>query len=726
MSAVTADPARQEALRSLAGDLGVELEYWDVQGRRHEASTDALLATLRAMGHEADDLADVDAIRAEHDRDLAHQVIEPVVVAELGAPIAFGLRVPAGRVGGPVEVRIVLEGGTGELVHPVDLRTTPAQPRTYGAHDVVEHHVELADGDALALASGYHRLEVRGASASVAVAHLLVAPAQVPRFAPTDRYWGVFAPAYALPGGSGIGAHLGQLAALAERIDTFGGKLVGTLPLLASWLDEPFDPSPYAPVSRRFWNELFVDLAALPELAALDDLRANLDGLRSIGHAANAKSRRFDYRHQHGYVHGVLEGVIGAIDRWPAGLRAAYETWRAVHPDVERYAMFRAYAQRTGTAWQAWPDGPRTGTIAASEVDPDVVAFHTYAQYAMGRQLHGLADDLRGRGQRLYLDLPVGVGGGGFDTWIDPSGYAWGAGTGAPPDDFFTEGQDWGFPPVLPTAARRGGHRELAAVLRHHLQVCGVLRLDHVMGFHRLYWVPQGAGAKQGVYVRYPSHELYAVLAIEAHRHEAVVVGENLGTVLPEVTQAMTRHGLLGMHVLEFNQPDWAGAEPVPADGDQLSSFGTHDTPTFAGWVHGFDIDQRHQLGLVSDDQAAGERVARRRQVDNLVGFLRARGYPVDAGDRASQDDVDLARLEAVLRFLGDSDAPAVLVSIDDLWLERDPQNVPGTPVDRPNWVQRSPQTLDELLGDDRVAGVLHALQGCRLGSHVRAGGGTP
>ena len=533
----------------------------------------------------------------------------------------------------------------------------------------------------------------------------------------------MFAPAYSLPGGSGIGAHLGLLAGLAERIDPLGGKLVGTLPLLASWLDEPFEPSPYAPVSRRFWNELFVDLAALPELVALDDARANLDGLRSIGHAANAKSRLFDYRHQYGYVHGVLEGVIGAVDRWPAALRAEYEGWQATHPEVERYARFRAYARQAGTGWQQWPARARGGELDATDVDPDVVAFHTYAQYAMARQLGALADDLRAREQRLYLDLPIGVGGDGYDTWVDPDRFAWGAGTGAPPDEFFTEGQDWGFPPVLPAAARRSGHQAFAAVLRHHLQVCGLLRLDHVMGFHRLYWVPQGADAREGVYVRYPNRELYAVLAIEAHRHRAVIVGENLGTVLPEVTEAMTRHGLLGMHVLEFNQPDWAGAEPVEADGDQLSSFGTHDTPTFAGWIHGFDIDHRHELQLLDDDQAVEERVRRRQQVENLSGFLRARGYPVDAGGRPSPVEADRALLDAVVSFLGDSDAPAVLVSLDDLWLEPNPQNIPGTPVDRPNWVQRSPHTLDELFGDDELVAVLRDLQDRRLGSFVRAGG---
>lgn len=722
-----ADPDRQVALRTLASDVGVELAYWDVQGRHHEASTESLLGVLRAMGHRADVLADIDALQVERDAEQATRSIEPVVVMDHGGDLALVLRRPASTPAVRVEVVIAIEGGSAEVVVPVDLADVPGRPTTIGSHPVVEHDLRLATAEIAGLPFGYHDLEIRGLGATAAIARLLVAPRQVPRFGSTDRLWGVFAPAYALPGGTGIGAHLGNLGALAERIDGAGGKIVGTLPLLATWLDEPFDPSPYSPISRVFWNELYADLGALPELAALDDARANLDGLSTIGHAANAKSRLFDYRHQYGYVHGVLEDLIGAHDRWPDPLRSDYAAWRAEHPEVERYARFRAFARATGAGWHEWPDRQRAGDLTAADVDADVVAFHTYAQYAMSRQLGDLAGDLRSRGQRLYLDLPIGVGGDGYDTWVDPGAYAWGAGTGAPPDEFFTEGQDWGLPPVLPDEARRTGHAGFAAVLRHHLQVCGVLRLDHVMGFHRLYWVPQGAGARDGVYVRYPSRELYAVLAIEAHRHESVVVGENLGTVLPEVTEAMATHGLLGMHVLEFNQPDWAGAEPVGADAEQLSSFATHDTPTFAGWVHGFDIDQRHELQLLSDDQAIDERTRRRQQVENLRGYLGARGLVPDVGPRASQTDADHALLEAVVRFLGESEAPAVLLAIDDLWLEPNPQNIPGTPADRPNWVQRSPKTLDELFDDATVDRLLRAVQECRLGSHLRAAeGGTP
>ncbi len=721
-----ADGAEGDELRGLASDLGVELEYWDVQGELHVAGTESLLGVLRSMGHDVHRLGDVAAARARHLEDRSTAVVEPVVVMDHGSHLELVVRRPASTPASRIEVAIAVESTTHEVVLPVDLGAIAGHPIDIGPHRVVDHRVVLESSAVVGLPIGSHRLEVRGVGAEAATAHLLVAPRQVPRFAPTDRLWGVFAPVYALAGGSGIGAHLGDLRSLAERIDAYGAKLVGTLPLLAAWLDEPFDPSPYAPVSRMFWNELFVDLAALPELGALDDARSNLDGLAAIGHAANAKSRLFDYRHQHGYVRGVLEDLIAAEDRWPDRLRSDFADWRAERSDVDRYARFRAYASRSGAGWRGWPERQRGGDLRDTDVDRDLVRFHTYAQYAMDRQLTGLADDLGARGQRLYLDLPVGVGGDGYDTWIDPDRYGWGSSIGAPPDEFFTEGQDWGLPPVLPTEARRSGHASFASVLRRHLAVAGVLRLDHVMGFHRLYWVPERASAREGVYVRYPHRELHAVLAIEAHRHEAVIVGENLGTVPPEVTATMRERGLLGMHVLEFNQPDWPGAEPTGPGHDQLSSFGTHDTPTFAGWIHGFDIDQRHELQLLDDDQAIDARDRRREQVAGLSAFLRARGLSAEIGDEASPIDHDHALLEAAMRFLGDSDAPAVIVALDDLWLEPNPQNIPGTPVDRPNWVQRGPRTLDELLSEPTVDELLRAVQDCRLGSHLRAVEGGP
>jgi len=226
-----------------------------------------------------------------------------------------------------------------------------------------------------------------------------------------------------------------------------------------------------------------------------------------------------------------------------------------------------------------------------------------------------------------------------------------------------------------PEGSRRDGHRYFIACLRHHLGVSSMLRIDHVMGLHRLYWVPHGFSAKEGVYVRYPAKELYAILCLEARRHNAVIVGENLGTVPEYVNDALASHGVSGMYVLPFHY------ERPPTE-HQVASLNTHDMPTFAGFWDGLDLEDRLDLGLISSlDGVQAEREQARRGLASAVGAAGSSG-----------DEV----LQAGLEFLARSDASLVMVNLEDLWLERRPQNVPGTWRERPNWLRRARYSLDE------------------------------
>jgi 4-alpha-glucanotransferase len=731
------DHERVELLRRLAALAGVELAYSDVFGNRHEAGVEPLLAVLASLGIEVDGLASVPAARARHEELHGSSPTDPVLVAWEDEVFAFDLRVPAGARARRVDLTVELEAGGEVPLGSVDLADCAVGEDHGTAGSFRRYRITPVP---TSLPVGYHRLGLtlgrgRGGPGEAVHPALFVAPARVAQLDPRERLWGVFAPVYSLPGGSGLGANVGELDTLGRTIDRFGGKIVGTLPLLAAWLTEPFDPSPYAPVSRRFWNELFVDLAALPELASVPTAAANLAGLRSIGHAANDKGRTFDYRHQYGYVRGVLEQVIAGIDSWDLGARSAFLAWAdPVRSDVSDFAHFRAFAEAQRSPWRSWPERQRSGRIEAGDVDPARVRFHEYAQFATARSLDQLKATLTERDQRLYLDLPVGAHVDGYDTWRNPELFGWGASAGAPPDEFFREGQTWGFPPVLPQASREQGHRLARDVIAHHMRAARILRLDHVMGLHRLFWVPDGMSARDGVYVRYPREELFALLAIESCRHQCAVVGEDLGTVPHEIGETMRHRGLLGMYVAEFKQPSWPGAEPEAPRADQLATIDTHDTPTLTGWLRGLDITRAEAAGLCSDDEARVWREARRQQVDNLNAALANRAVLRPGSSRAGHGDHDHDHdhdrdrdrgegelLEGLLRFLGDSDAPAVIVALDDLVGEGNPQNVPGTGVDRPNWVQRVPFTTDELVGDEWLVGLWRALQDCRLGSHLRA-----
>jgi 4-alpha-glucanotransferase len=561
------------------------------------------------------------------------------------------------------------------------------------------------------LRPGYHRLVVDHAGGWQETT-LVVAPTRVAEPAGTDRWWGVFAPLHAVWRQRGTGPDVGDLVRLAEWIDGSGGRLVGTLPLLAGYLDRPFDPSPYAPVSRQFWNELYLDLTALPGAGAADaagrvldrpEARAAIDRLRS--------ARPFDVRTRAELVRSVLAEVVPAVSA--AGLPSAYDAFVDDTPEVVDYARFRATVEARGAGWHAWPEADRRGPLGVPIDDP-AVRYHLYAQWAMRSQLDEVAAALARQDQRLYLDLPVGSHGDGYDTWRHHDQFAWGTGTGAPPDDFFRAGQNWGFPPLRPTAMREDGHRFFAACVRAHMQVAGVLRLDHVMELHRLFWVPDGAPATDGVYVRYPRQELFAVLALESHRSGCVVVGEDLGTVPDEVREGMDHHGLLGMYVLQFQA--LADRAPPPPPHRCVASLDTHDTPTFAGFLRAADVARNLDVGLIDEAHAAGDGAARAAIAGGLARALADQGL---VGPEPSEGEL----VRGSLAFLAGSDAAGVLLAPDDLWGEVEPQNVPGTPLDRPNWVHRWPRPLEVIVADDELRADLDAVQAVRLGAHVRAAG---
>lgn len=683
-------------LFTLAGAVGVQTRYWDTRGVERTASPDALIGVLRAIGVPVEGPDDLEDLRGHVGRERT-RVLPPVIVAWQGDPIRFNLCTPEHIDPRSVRVEVAFEQG-GVQHWDVDVTTCP--PVEESSHDGVQYAhrgVELGG----AFVDGYHQLfvELHGARHEATV---LVAPRLVVGPEDHERSWGVFAPLYSLRSESGSNPSLRDLDELAAWLHGMGGTVIATLPLLATFLDRPFDPSPYTPVSRRFWNELFVDL---DEVGGLRTTHARNEA------AAMRWEPSFDYAREARLVESVLSAEAQSFFEDPGRERAEFDLFVSRRPEALDYARFRATVERRGTGWHEWPARQRGGQLDAGDFDEARMRYHLVAQYLMDAQVRGLTEKLTSRGQRLYLDLPVGSHGDGYDTWRHADLFGWGAATGAPPDDFFSEGQNWGFPPLRPSATRDEGHRFIASCLRHHMQASTLLRLDHIMQLHRLWWVPDGGSARDGVYVRYPREELFAVVAIESHRHGCTVVGEDLGTVPDEVREAMSRHGMLGMYVAQFQIPAWAGAELADPPQRSVASIDTHDTPTFAGFLRGLDIARRHEVGLIDATAAAREHAERFQQVENLKGFLAARGMLVEPGD-------DHELLRALLRQLGQSEAATVLVALEDLLGQSNPQNIPGTGIDRPNWVQKLPLSIAGLAQDRSVVDDLELLARSRLAAH--------
>ena len=319
------------------------------------------------------------------------------------------------------------------------------------------------------------------------------------------------------------------------------------------------------------------------------------------------------------------------------------------------------------------------------------VRYHLYVQYRMAQQMRKVANAARRLGAGLYLDFPLGVNPGGYDAHRYAHSFARGVSVGAPPDLFFTKGQNWGFAPFDPDAIRRDRYEYVRAAIRHHVSHAGILRIDHVMGLHRLFWIPDGMPAKDGVYVRYRADELYAILVLESRRHHCTIIGEDLGTVPPEVPRKMNKHGLRRMYVVQYEaKSETPPLQPPPAE--SVASINTHDMPTFTAWWTAKDVDDRVEMGLLDESGAKQERETRERIKRGIVESL-GDGRP----------------LEVVLEFLANSPAEIVLINVEDLWGEAEPQNVPGMP--ERSWRHKFRMSLEDMRADGTIRRVLNTME---------------
>ena len=503
-------------------------------------------------------------------------------------------------------------------------------------------------------------------------ATVIAAPSAAWRRGEGNRSWGVSAQLAALRSArSRAFGDIRDLESLCRWLNGMGGDVVTLLPLLPTFNTLPAEPSPYSPVSRLFWSELLLDL--------------------EDGHVPTQGTDRLD------------------VVRAAAEVRAALAGHRAppadeVDPELARYARFRGAQARLGRDWRSWPAAARAGNLNPDHVDPEEERFHLVAQTVARRQLRDLRARLDGHGVRLGLDLTVGVHPDGYDTWSRQSLFANGMSVGAPPDRGFPSGQDWGFSPVLPTESRREGHRYLGACIGHLTALAGVLRVDHIMAWTRLYWIPHGMRLDQGTYVSYPAEELFALLTLESHRNRCEIVGENLGTVPPEIDEALPRRKIWGMYLAEFQ--DWhKEPAPNPPTGRDVALVGTHDTPTFAGWLKGNDIGDRIESGLLKEEKAPEvweERAA------IVAGISRRFERPADD---------PRALLGELLEWLGRSESPLVMPWLEDLWLEGRGVNLPGTTSQaRPNWQRPMRKLLDEVFRDVEISDLAKRLAQARAG----------
>jgi 4-alpha-glucanotransferase len=670
------------ALAHLASRAGISVDWTDARGRPQRVSDDVLRTMLHALElpcagiqqiHES--TSQLAEERSDHDG---------FFVVETGSPIE-------------------LPGVTATLF---ELRNEDGEVRTVAAHSTDGGHARLPPIDA----PGYYRLQAGDREWSVAVA-----PPHCPSMADLletgqPRAWGVAAQLYSLRRAHGgrpeRAAGLGDFTALAQLAGAAaaqGADALAISPVHAMFAADPGRYSPYAPSSRLFLNSLYADPAALlgePAMAAamqalrLGDEAMRLDGLELIDWPAVARLRMKLLRR----MYDDFRTDMGS-DSY-----AAFQAFRLAGGEaLASHARFEALHARhlppLGDAadWRHWPadlrDPSGAGVAAYAHGHDKDVAFHVFLQWLAAHGLQHAQKTARDAGMAIGLigDLAVGTDPGGSHAWSRQADILEGLSPGAPPDLYNPLGQRWGLTAFSPRALRLGGYAAFIEMLRATLAHCGGVRIDHVLGLARMWLVPEGAMAADGAYLRYPLEEMLRLIALEAWRHRALVVGENLGTVPEGFNERIARAGMLGMNVLWFQREGWGHPARFQAPrtwpAAAVSMTTTHDLPTVAGWWRGNDIAWRARLQLLAPDESEHD-------LQDLRALERGALWHALRESRCVADDApapaaDHAPIEPILQYVAATAATLVLVPAEDLLGLPEQPNLPGTIDTHPNWRRR-------------------------------------
>lgn len=527
---------------------------------------------------------------------------------------------------------------------------------------------------------GYHRLQPDHADQGVV---LIVSPGRCP--ATPERAWGWAAQLYATRSTRSWGhGDLADLARLTSWSATQGAAMTLINPLHAARLGPRQEPSPYFPSSRCFLSPLYLRVEDLPGAGQLDDL----DALTAAGRALNAE-RLIDRDRVWALKSEACERIFDRFDADDDLDRFVTERG----PALPAFATFNALAERHGPWWQRWPvelrrpDNPAVATFAASAQGARRVRYHEWLQWHTDRQLRRAAGSLP-----VMTDLAIGVDPSGADAWLWQDAFAAGMRMGAPPDVFNALGQDWGLPPWDPWRLRGDAYRPFIETLRGAMRAGGGLRVDHVMGLFRLFWIPQGRPPTDGAYVRYPYQDLLNIVALEAQRAGVYVVGEDLGTVEDRVRAELADRRVLSYRLLWF-EPDRPPSWPVGA----LGSVTTHDLPTVAGVWSGVDLRAQQDLGLNPNEEASSAMRAR------LAGWA-------GLADDASAGEA----VAGAYQTLAGAPCSMLTATLDDAATVEERPNMPGTVDEWPNWRLALPAPLEDIESSPLVATIAASLSGRR------------
>lgn len=584
------------------------------------------------------------------------------------------------------------------------------------------------------LAQGYHQLTIAYGEQE-ASCHLIFAPKTCysPQEASSEKMWGYAAQLYSLRSENNWGmGDFGDLLGLVEKSAEQGVSAIGLNPLHPLYPNNPAHRSPYSPTSRCFLNVMYIDVTKVPGFEGSKAAQQRFNSEEFQAKLAFARDTQLiDYPAVADVKYQILELLFEDFSTNASkALFTEFNDFKAEQGNDllslttfdALYEHFRAQDENA-YGWKMWPaayQDPSSDEVKTFQTSHESrINYFAYLQWLAHRQLTAVANTAKEQGMPvgLYLDLAVGCDGSGVDVWCDKDVYVSGAAVGAPPDAMNTLGQDWGLTPINPVALKRQGYLPLVKALRSNMQYAGALRIDHILGLMRQYWVAPGMKADEGVYITFPLEDILRIIALESRREECVVIGEDLGTVPDGFGEIMAAAGLLSYKVLFFERWDsglFMRPELYPAQ--SMVTVSTHDLPTLTGWWTGRDLEWRQELDLYpSAEMGQQERSARIEDRDYLLSALNDLNViDMDKAPEQSPAKMNTELSVSVQKYMAQAPSHIQLIPLEDALEIVEQVNIPGTIDQHPNWRQKLPVSLEEFWQQDSVSAIAGAMQQAR------------
>jgi 4-alpha-glucanotransferase len=715
-------------IEKLAELVGFHTTYTNSFGEQVYAKNEARHSLLNAMGYDLSSDEKITASITTLEQSSWRGMLPPAHIAKLEAKqheITISIATNTSKY---LTWQITLESG--ELLSgDVQLSSLVIQnSATFNGQTFSKMSLPLPT-----LTQGYHQLTVNVGEHN-ATCPLIYAPQTCysPQEASTEKMWGYAAQLYSLTSESNWGmGDFGDLDMLVEKSASQQASAIGLNPLHPLYQNNPAHRSPYSPTSRCFLNTLYIDVKQVPNFATCSAAQTRVNSDEFQQKIAYAKQTKLiDYPAVADIKFEVLEILFqDFINTKPNELSEFNDFKNSRGEDLLQLATFEAlyeHFRKSDFNAYGWPNWPKEyQTPGSKEVDEfkqshaQRINYFCFVQWLAHRQLKAIATKTKALGMPvgLYLDLAVGCDGSGVDVWSDKDVYVAGAAVGAPPDAMNTLGQDWGLTPINPVALQKQGYQPLVKALRSNMQYAGALRIDHILGLMRQYWVAPGMKADEGVYITFPLEDILRIIALESRRNDCIVIGEDLGTVPDGFGEIMARAGLLSYKVLFFERWDsgfFMRPDLYPAQ--SMVTVSTHDLPTLAGWWTGKDLQWRQKLNLYPNEtMGQNERNSRIEDRQLLVSALDdLKVINMENAPEQAPASMNRELNLAVQKYMAQAPSHIQLIPLEDALEVVEQVNIPGTIDEHPNWLQKLPVSLEQLCETESVTQLAAAMRAAR------------